>query len=967
MAKVPDLGSDFAQKLLKDLRRRRERLGFESAPPPAQRGTANTAAPRDAYSNSRKPIQFQKPQQAAPAPRVGRSEAATNRLYRQGNSSIAGGSKPRRHDAPPVAHSHAIVPFQGGGGSKRTTPAANTGVDMQMALALALSNSGKLHNVQLVARQGTGASMFFGEPDRTTTQARHLLTPGAHVGKVAIGVQKLNDILMAYSSGGVRRGSVEIGKQLLRGAMDLEESLSMLMMLQDASDYMETSGEGKVLLLEGGKENWKSSTPHSTSSASARLVEIVDDDSETEQADNARSPSDAFMQIVPHSLSQNYRSNQSSPLQFTAVTNNSKSNATSGEKDDSKVRMPSLIAKLMGLENLPSAKAVAERKGTERFVKPEAVPRRATAKNAMVGTLPIRIIASERVPSKGQSKNFQTREWNISLTKSEEPVLSNRFSHLMSDKQTRQTMRQVLSKQEGTDRRASLSQVVDDKIVHQDMKLTEDSNQQKTAISAGKKMNFLQRFRKNAKNKPVTEEKDIVQENKQNLGKKQTISIKQRDSEVKPRRTREKFNKENLATPESKAQGKNGKTAKTDKMRRQPQSKLTDKHIMDIMEKKVQSYSRTTQSETASQNYRRTKSETASQNLEHKRPLRSEPKRTKEKFEYIAMTELKNAEETKVDDTGAPKPLDNTPSDDGVFKQSTVEMKDSNSTSGISADQSEKQFTEEINDPITTVEQTTADSIAEENDARVDHTSSETTQILETISEGELQEQQLQQMTEVHDQSRNGLDHIMKPDNLTDSKNHKMIVVSCDSFTENQLLLTEMLLKDPYLLETAKAITGFHAPVSAIHVNTGKWLDKGNEVLSDVGREVIRRKGKRTEAMVDVSTTRTANLKLQTLSDLIRELDGDIQSLNIPRKLHQQSDNSTAENLKMVLLSDIEHTHSDANSVWDFGWNRLRDLPIEKNEVVKDLEKNILGGIITDVARELIDVSLRHGCCACEA
>jgi len=49
MARVPDLGSDFAQKLLKDLRRRRERLGFESAPPPAQRGTANAAAPRGKF------------------------------------------------------------------------------------------------------------------------------------------------------------------------------------------------------------------------------------------------------------------------------------------------------------------------------------------------------------------------------------------------------------------------------------------------------------------------------------------------------------------------------------------------------------------------------------------------------------------------------------------------------------------------------------------------------------------------------------------------------------------------------------------------------------------------------------------------------------------------------------------------------------------------------------------------------
>ncbi|RLN39980.1 uncharacterized protein C2845_PM01G26560 [Panicum miliaceum] len=566
MAKVPDLGSDFAQKLLKDLRRRRERLG-------------RTASSDDnAYSNSRKPLQVQKPQQAAPAPRVGRSEAATNKslvsskapndrilivlnftshfhnLYctRSTGKATAPLLDPGRRaaDAPAVAQSHAIVPFQGGaGGSKRTTAAANAGVDVQMSLALALSNSGKLQNVQLVARQGAGGSMLFGGPDRTT-QARHLPTPGAHVGKVAIGVQKLNDILMAYSSGGMRTGSVEIGKQLVRGAMDLEESMGMLMMLQDASDYLESSGNGKVLLLEGGKENWKRATPRSARSASASLL---------------------LPQTIPRAI------------------------AASGEKDGSKVRTPSLIAKLMGLENLPSAKAVAERKGTERFVKPEAVPRRATATNAMVGTLPIRIIASERVPSKGQIKNFQTREWNISLTKSEEPVLSNRFSHLTADKQKRQTMRQVLSKEEGTERRVNLSQVVDEKIVHQDMKLTEDSNQQKTAISAGKRTNFLQRFRKNAKNKPVTEEKDIVQENKQKLGKKQPTSIKQRDSELKPRRTREKFNKENLATPETKARGKNGKTARTDQMRRQPQSNPTDKHVM---EKKVQNYCRT-QCETA--------------------------------------------------------------------------------------------------------------------------------------------------------------------------------------------------------------------------------------------------------------------------------------------------------------------------------------------------------------------------------
>uniref|UniRef100_A0A0A9D627 DUF3741 domain-containing protein n=1 Tax=Arundo donax TaxID=35708 RepID=A0A0A9D627_ARUDO len=804
MAKVPDLGTDFAQKLLKDLRRRRERLGFESAAA-AQRGTGN-AAPRDACSNSQKPLQAQKPRQAAP--RVGRSAAATNRLHRQGNNSIAGPAKPRHHDAPPVAHSHAIVPFQEGGGGGKPKPAANVDVDVQMALALALSNRGKLQNIQLVASNGQN----------------YLLPPNAHVGKVAIGVQKLNDILMAYSaSAGARefgrRGSVEMGKQLLRGAMDLEESLSMLMMLQEASDYMESSGNGKVLLLEGNQSRRSSSR----SPSSARLVEIVED-SEAEEGNNAKSSSDASMQIVPHRMSQSSSPNHSSALQLITVTNSSKSHASSGDKDDSKVRMPNLIAKLMGLENLPSAKAAVERKGAERFVKPKAVPRKATATNAMVGTLPIRIVASERVPSKGQIKNLLARQWNISLNNSEESatatVLSNRPSHPITDRQTWQNMGQVLSKQESADRRVSLSQVVDEKIVHQNMKLTKESKLQKPVRvgcrnDVGKKMGFLQRFRKNANNKTTAEERDVIQENNRTLGKKQTASMKLllgRDIEMKSRRQREKFNKKNLGSSEVEAAGKNGKT---DQMRRQAQSKQKDKRIMA---KKAQ-------------NHRQTQSETASQNLEHKSSLKSESAHTKQKLEYTALIQRNNGRQDKLDGIWSSKPSDNTPNDGGVFEQCTGDIKDS-TAEGASSDQSERQTTEEINDPSSAVALTSEDpkvldqgAIAETNADRNNHEASENTQILETFSKGE-QKQQPQQMKEVKDQPRDGLDHTTESGSPTDLRIQKMQVVSCDSFTENQILLTEMLLKDHYLLETAKAITGIHVPVSTANVNTGKWLEK---------------------------------------------------------------------------------------------------------------------------------------------
>ncbi|KAL6637959.1 hypothetical protein ACP70R_025531 [Stipagrostis hirtigluma subsp. patula] len=935
MAKVPDLGSDFAQKLLKDLRRRRERLGFES--PAAKRSTTN-ATPRDSYSNSQKPPQVQKPRQAAP--RVARAEAAANRVYQQGNNPIAGAGKPRRHEAPPAARSHDIVPFQGAGSTQK--PA--TGTDMQMALALALSNSGKLQNIQLVARNGEN----------------YLLSPNAHVSKMAIEVQKLNDILMAYSSSGARgrefgrRGSVDIGKQLLRGAMDLEESLSMLVMLQEASDYMETSGNGKVLLLEG-KESRRSS--------SARLVEIVGEDSEAEISDNEN----ASVQIVPHSKSESLSPNHSSALQLATVTKSSKGSSSSGEQDSSKVRMPNLIAKLMGLENLPSAKVVAERKGTvaerkgtERFVKSEAVPRKATPTNATICTLPIQIVASERMPSKGQMTNFLARGWNITLTNSEESesatVRLSRSLHPTTDKQTRQTMKQVLSKERGSERRVSLSEVVDERINHGGMKLTEETKRQKPVTAgcrndAGKRMGFLQRFRKNANNKPVSEERDVnvIQENNRTPGKKQTASMKLllgRENEVKSRRQKEKFNKENVASTEAKAEGKN---AKTDQVRKPAQTKKTDKQMV----KKAQSY-------------RQIQSEETRQNLEERKSLKPDGTHTKKKLEYNALIEQKSGKHKKVDDIRSSRPSGNTLGDDGMFEQSAGE-KGNSVPRGTSSGQSDRQTTKEIEDPTSTAAQSSDGSkildqsiLAEESADRINHKASEAIQIPETFSAGEQQHQQ-QQLKEAKDQTRNGLDHNTASNTQTNLLHHKMHVVSCDAFTENQLLLMEMLLKDPYLLETAKAIAGIHVPVNFVNFKTGKWLDKSNQLLSDIGREVIRRKCKRTDAMLGVSMTCAANPRLQTLDELIRELDGDIQSVIIPKKPHQHSGSSPAEKLKMILFRDIQNTHSDANSMWDFGWNRISNLPIERNEVVKDLEKNILGGIITDVARELIEVSIHHG------
>lgn len=943
MAKVPDLGSDFAQKMLLDLRRRRERLGFGSAAQQQQRTSSNAATPRDICSNSQKPLRSQRPQQGAPDPRARRPEAATPpRSSQQPGNAIATAGKPRRRrEVAPVAaaDARAIVPFQEGGGAGPKHVAAGN-VDVQMAaLALALSDGGKLRNIEIMARKG---SVFLRGPD----------TPGHHrggAGGVAIGVQDLNDMLMAaYSSGGGRRRPGEPGKRLFGGSMDMEEALSMLVMLQDASGYMEGSGSGKVLLLKG-KENRESSATRSPSSA--RIVELVEEESETEQAKNAS------MQIVVHNKFQSHHSPGSSSVTQSGPSDSQTSNASEGEKDGSKVRMPSVIAKLMGLDNLPSSgKTVVERKGTERFVKPESVTRMEIRANAMGRKLPIRIVASEKVLSNGQHNIMLSEDWKNSLTSFRESELSNSSSHpATSNKHVRVTMREMLRKMVGAERGADGSQEVEERIIHEDKTATEEIKLQKPVSvgcrsDSGKKMDFLKRFRKNSDSRPAMEDKHIAQEKSASVGKKQATGMKRllgRDSEAKSRRAREKLNKENLATAETKVADP-GKNIKADQIRRQAQSKHIERQTTP---RKVR-------------NRRETPSETSSWNLEDKNSLMSEAAHMKEKPEYSVVIQREDEEPAEVNDVSLSKPSDSTNGDGGFSEQLSIVARGSTTTREASSDQPLQKITEGASDPTIAVQAneelnfSDQSAVAEISDGRTSHTTSESTRIPETFTEEAHQQQQQQQHVMVKEQPTDGLDHTTTSTDSTGSQEHTTHVVSFDSFTDNQLLLARMLAKDRYLLETAKAIVRVHDPVSFI--DDDNRLDKGNyDLLSDVAREVIRRKGKRTEALEDVSVACTVTMKLRHLDDLVRELDGDVESLDIQ--------NSMAEGLQKILQSDIQNDHPDANSTWDFGWNRVSELPIEKNEVVKDLEKNILGGIITDVARDLIGVSVRHGSCACVA
>ncbi|MQL92520.1 hypothetical protein Taro_025142 [Colocasia esculenta] len=72
-----------------------------------------------------------------------------------------------------------------------------------------------------------------------------------HIEEISKCAEKINKILRACSNGfKLDRESVDVGRELLRGAIDLEESLRMLASLQEASEYMVNTQRKQVRLIK---------------------------------------------------------------------------------------------------------------------------------------------------------------------------------------------------------------------------------------------------------------------------------------------------------------------------------------------------------------------------------------------------------------------------------------------------------------------------------------------------------------------------------------------------------------------------------------------------------------------------------------------------------------------------------------------------------------------------------------------
>lgn len=262
--------------------------------------------------------------------------------------------------------SNQIVSYGRGG----TNP-GQIGGELSAAMAFAIGNGGNLGkldasgNIQMLnfLQQIGRRSMDNGTMEirssfvknNTTTSNTHFPTfSHIHINEVSKGVQKLNQILRSCSNGlNFDRYSIEVGRELLKGAMDLEESLRMLVNLQETSDYMiSNQKKNKIKLLEEDEEDEKETAKLSDLKQLDRPRFSFDKPSRSlshqrETGSNGIKQCQGTLNSISHSrTAASYLPDYETLSTFLAPKTPSQSTTEKG-------RISNVIAKLMGLDELP--------------------------------------------------------------------------------------------------------------------------------------------------------------------------------------------------------------------------------------------------------------------------------------------------------------------------------------------------------------------------------------------------------------------------------------------------------------------------------------------------------------------------------------------------------------------------------------------------------------------------------------
>ncbi|KAL3002466.1 hypothetical protein AAZX31_08G055800 [Glycine max] len=372
--------SDFAQKLLDDLRLRKERMAS------SQTLSSNQShhLPIDAYAYTKQTYRGSRNTKATEivklfdalqvSTRTGEMLNSSSRSYRSVNNGQI---------------SNQMVPYGKAQSSRQTG-------DLSLALAFAFENGGKLRrndSIMGFLHQIKRGTLEFSMSERQFASTSNY---PMQINEISKGAQKLNQILRAGSNGlNMDSYSIQFAKELLQGAIDLEESLRMLVDQQNNSQFMITSQKkNRITLLEEDNDDNNdtgmemqlaqptlSFDKHTTENIQQFGKTIFMQRPITLTSSKEGRNSNNENKNVKKQVSQKRSTKTSSDIKnVNAISEGKNQMASNPEKG----RIPNVIAKLMGLDILPDK--VEKESKQAMLVKREGTSPKHTAKGSIKKT-----------------------------------------------------------------------------------------------------------------------------------------------------------------------------------------------------------------------------------------------------------------------------------------------------------------------------------------------------------------------------------------------------------------------------------------------------------------------------------------------------------------------------------------------------------------------------------------------------
>ncbi|KAF7140213.1 hypothetical protein RHSIM_Rhsim06G0034200 [Rhododendron simsii] len=1027
--------SDFAQKLLNDLRMRKERMAASQGSSHSSRmaGEAHGKMSPN-YKGSR---QMKASQSASSTSRAASSQRRSSNSTRSLNLEET---------------SNQLVPY-GGGRNQRQTG------DLSMALAIAFEHGAKLTKLDSSGRNSPMLSFLLGKSERSSSfrmsgsssQFFHTLSQ-AHINEISKGAQKLNQILRACSNGLSFDGySIEIGKELLKGAMDLEESLRMLVNLQEAEEYMiPPQRKNRIKLLEEGEEDEESTVKISEQKQVARPRFSFDKPSRkvtntpsSEDPSLSRKQAVSNLMLVPHK-----RSASSGPdFRPLAAFSELKDHTTTSQAKTDKGKIPNVIAKLMGLEELPQ---VADSKSTAKVSsskqKEETVSKKiphTSTKNAVPHlSIEKKLVqsnytgAAKSSSSISESRNIQVARNAISesvvpngklLWKDQQSNIGQLYKFMGSQNDFQEARREDNSMHR---RQTSMKGEETKQPVQKD-----DVQKHKTLEAVNKirgKESSLREEKRNGNRIPpsnpkkpqydhgmhqqqtqptseLQEDKNQAENKEQQHAKQKVKFIKQKGIEAEPKdpsqsmhdaiglQMTQHYGNQEIHNKRSSTEVKGERPLKW-----LPKSKNQEELSGYGSSTKLKIHMRNSKNGNSDQNaYPR---ELGSEKDNAKGSI---PSIAKEKPDHFP-TMRKKDNHMKVHKSESPRNIDEVLTRrNGTLRNSRPLKHQIPILHGMKQKRLEKtsssKGTEQVSSSFS--KEATAQNLRpRESEASIDLQNVALSQNKEgeqapNLYSSEADELHMQSITQfpipsetcqskpsalsavpidsqyqapvfIEGHEQKSLETASSPLTGVDGGNTEITCLPLheqkdiptprpqENLTENEINLKKILIKSQIFLNTAEALFKLNIPFDVLPVTEYSSQDEDSNLVLDCGFEIMKRKGRRQELAVHPHLNISIiSMKVTSLDDLVKQIYKDLGKLKFD-DVNGCDGYKEAEHQRKMLTRDVQNRDADVNGMWDLGWHEMMFAILEKDELVRDVEKYLLNGVIDEVMKDLLDLSV---------